>query len=53
MNVRECGGTVNTAITIAGAKSLLKKQDRTRLKEYAGLFQSLGQVPFVKNGLVK
>ena len=34
--VRECGGTVNTAITIAGAKGLLLKQDRTRLQEYGG-----------------
>ena len=36
VKVRECGGAVNTAITMAGAKGLLLKLDRTQLQEYGG-----------------
>lgn len=36
LKVRECGGAVNTAITMAGAKGLLLKLDKTQLQEYGG-----------------
>ena len=36
LKVCECGGAVNTAITMAGAKGLLVKLDRTQLQGYGG-----------------
>ena len=35
-NLRDCGGVVNTAITIASAKGIVMSIDRTRLSEYGG-----------------